>query len=102
MLVIFRVIGYHIDKGGKDPVCEMLDWLGTEIPSKMFLAQLGIKHGGDHTTQFFVGGNSKREFPKDRVVCLNIKLKPSQKSEVRKCYPWGYLDMFLEKDFGLS
>ena len=102
MLVIFRVIGYHIDKGGKDPVCEMLDWLGTEIPSKLVLAQLGIKHGGIHTSQFLVGAVSKREFPKDRVERLNIKLKPSQKSGGFSVYLWGYLDMFLEKDFGLS
>jgi hypothetical protein len=30
---LLRVIGHHTDKGGKSPVAELLDWVGTELPS---------------------------------------------------------------------
>lgn len=33
-LAILRVIGYHSDKGGTSPICELLDWTGTEMPRR--------------------------------------------------------------------
>lgn len=33
-LALIRLIGHHIDKGGKYPVCELLDWDGDTLPYK--------------------------------------------------------------------
>jgi hypothetical protein len=31
--ILFRVIGHHVDKGGRYPVCELLDWRSQNPPN---------------------------------------------------------------------
>lgn len=39
----FRVIGHHIDKGGKHSVCELLDWVDPEGAIPSHLAQVKVR-----------------------------------------------------------
>lgn len=40
---MFRVIGHHVDKGGRFAVCELLNWVGEMFPSKDLIAELRIR-----------------------------------------------------------
>src|SRR5207247_9397947 len=90
---LFRVIKYNIDKGGTSPICELLDWVGDEIPPREELAKLPIRRRGPWN-RFHVGGTSERELPQDRVRRLGIKLELSQ--EKPPCgipvYLWRSMD----------
>jgi hypothetical protein len=37
---LFRVIGHHVDKGGRQAVCEPLDWLGPNPPNSPTIGNL--------------------------------------------------------------
>ena len=41
--VIWRVIGHHTDKGGTAPICELLDWVGDDVPSESQLRVINIR-----------------------------------------------------------
>jgi hypothetical protein len=40
---LLRVIGHHEDKGGRSPVCELLDWTGSAIPSVEEVRRLTVR-----------------------------------------------------------
>jgi hypothetical protein len=102
-LILFRVIGYHVDLGGTSPIFELLDWIGQEIPAQEVLESAGIKVGRQGETQLQVGRVSKRELPLGRVLRPGIVLKPAQ----NVAFPlpvtlWRWLDGELEARYGLS
>lgn len=104
--VLFRVIGFNEDKGGKGPVCELLDWKGKTLPGKLRLRFLGIKvkvypQGNGKVSQFLIGRTSERELPKDRVERVGIILKPSQRVGGFTVFLWRYLDEKLGEFFGV-
>jgi hypothetical protein len=116
---LFRVISYHSDKGGTAPICELLDWVGDEIPPHDELAKLPVRRTGPNTldrmpnevTRFDLLRTSERELPKDRVRRLGIKLEPFQKRPLSagrqvpwpvRVYLWRSLDEALERDFDIS
>lgn len=105
--VLFRVIGFHEDKGGKGPVCELLNWKGKTIPGKLKLKILGIKvkahpQGNNTLSQFLICRTSEKELPKDRVERVGILLKPSQKVGGFSAFLWKHLDKQLKDYFGIE
>jgi hypothetical protein len=64
---LMRVIGHHEDKGGKFAVCQLLDWIGAEIPSKNIIDELAVRyrHGTTeitaYTTTCFHGRRTQKE-----------------------------------------
>lgn len=105
--VLFRVIGFHEDKGGKGPVCELLDWKGRTVPGKLRLRFLGIKvrvypQSGKKVSQFLIGRTSERELPKNRIERVGIILNPSQKVGGFTVFLWRYLDQHLSEFFGVD
>ncbi|HWA93622.1 MAG TPA: DUF4259 domain-containing protein [Terracidiphilus sp.] len=42
-LVVFRMVDDRTDRGGTYPICEILDWIGTEIPTAVELKGKGTK-----------------------------------------------------------
>lgn len=100
-LILFRVIGFHSDKGGTFPVCEVLDWVGTEIPSEKVLKYLGVKSKQYGDSQFMIGCLKEKDFPKDRVQRLGIIFTPTQKPRGYSVFLWRYLDRQLEELFGI-
>jgi len=96
-LVMFRVIGYHVDKGGTAPVFEILDWIGHQIPEREVLESVGIKTWSRDGKQLSVGRVSKRELPRDRVIRLGMKLEPMQTQiQQYNMTLWRWLDRDLE------
>ncbi len=112
---LLRVIEYHTDKGGTAPVCEALEWVGTDFPALEVLKTLPVRrtiaNPPDEVTRFMIGRTSERELPKDRVRRLGIKLEPAQKRPQNggrpvvwpiRVYLWRWLDKSLERDFGIA
>ena len=104
-LVIFRVIGHRTDRGGTAPVCELLDWVGAEIPKN--LAALGVPQGTEITpgfarTQLMIGRTRAKERPDDRLCQIGVNLKPSQKPSRYVVTLWRHLGAVLKKGFGIE
>ncbi len=104
--VLFRVVGFNQDKGGKSPVCELLDWRGDIIPNKLRLRLLRIRTktypNGKRTSQFMIGRISERELPLERVERVGIILKPSQSIGGFTVFTWKHLDQQLNEHFGIE
>ena len=103
---LFRVIGYHSDKGGRSPVAELLDWVGNELPSAEVIQKLPVRirmsPNGERTSQFLLGAASKRDSPGSRIRSLDISSKPSQDVGGYVCFLWRYLDRQLLSEFGIG
>jgi len=116
---LIRVIDYHSDKGGTSPICELLDWVGDDIPPREVLQTLPVRETGPaaidrqpgEIIRFMIGRTSERELPRDRVRRLGIKLEPAQRRPPRglrqapwpvRAYLWRSLDAALAQDFGLA
>jgi len=104
--VLFRVIGHHEDKGGKSPICELLNWQGDKIPNKLRLRFMGIKKrkypNGHIDTQFGLGQSTENQFPKERIERTGIVLKPSQQAGPYMDFPYAHLDERLKEFFGIE
>lgn len=103
-VIIFRVIGLHTDKGGTYPVCEMLDWLGDEVPSLDVLRSLPFRPSqpifGRPVTKLMLVGLSKKWAK--RVQTLGLNLPPAQTPERSSVDHFKYLDKFLKDRFDLE
>jgi len=103
--VIFRVIGHHSDKGGTSPVCELLDWVGNDIPDCSYLASLEIrrkKNQNSGTSQLMLCRATARQRPDNRLNVLGMKLKPSQVPRFFTVLNWKWLDKTLSEDYGIE
>lgn len=108
---LFRVIGIHQDKGGRFPVCELLDWFEKELPNKNRLlskdkidtnklAKLKIRTFENDKTQFILGETVAKYKPKKEWFELIItKSKPSQKCSGYSVIFWRNLDELLTNEF---
>lgn len=102
--VIFRVTGTHTDKGGSYPQCELLDWIGEEIPDKSVLENIDIKSSRSdrkHTiTHLMLVGLGRRSA--SRMQPLGLRLEPVQKKKISSVVHWKYFDKFLKEWFLLE
>lgn len=120
--VVFQVVEFHRDAGGVAPICEIIDWQGSQIPRLSELEGLSMRkqislvfknrptrHRNEARPQYrlMIGQASKREFPKDRVFQLNARLpiqhppKPRNVANPTTVSLWRYLDRTLETCYGL-
>jgi hypothetical protein len=101
-LIILRVIGHHTDRGGTAPICELLDWVGEEVPES--LQSLGIRKGAGKrpVTQLMIGSVRAKERPDGRLQHLRFNLKPVQKPAGYTVSLWRWLDTTLKRDFDLE
>jgi hypothetical protein len=79
-LAVLRVIGYHKDKGGTAPVCEVLDWTGTETPTEEMLRSVKVKEGEvfrHKVHRILVFGLNKDAAR--RIALLDFRLEPFHK-----------------------
>lgn len=101
-LAILRVIGYHTDKGGTSPICELLDWTGTEIPSQETLRSAKVREGDTgyrHSIQRFMIFRLNKSAAK-RIVRLDFTLEPFHKPVCPvTATSWKELDDFLKRWF---
>ena len=101
--IIFRVCDRFTDQGGTYPVCEILDWTGSEVPVKADLKTLWIRRSrADYKhaiTQLMICGFDENS---PRVQKLDFRLKPAQKDAGPTIIPWNRLDRFLAEWFLLE
>lgn len=101
---VLRVIGHHLDRGGKYPVCELLDWTGDTLPADEVLRELPVKRSRPdyrHTiSQLMIVGLKKKSLA--RLLELKIRLRPVQKHGASSIVHWKYLDTFLKQWFLLE
>ena len=115
---LFRVIAFHRDKGGTSPICELLDWIGTPIPSALEISKLAVRRTGpdvitrrpNEIARFMLGRTSEKELPITRLIRLGIKLEPSQKPPENRgrvvwpvgIYLWRNLDEDWKRDYDIN
>lgn len=104
--VLFRVIGHSEDKGGKLPICELLNWQGEKIPNKLRLRFMGVKKrkhpNGLTDTRFGLCQTSEKQYPKERIERTGIVLKPSQQVGPYMGFSYTHLDERLKECFGIE
>jgi hypothetical protein len=100
---LFRVIGHHLDKGGRYAICEPLDWTGPAPPDPRQLPRLKLRPSVPpwKVSQFFLG-EPRRKQDVVRFVRTGARSAPTQE-------PGGYfifilprLDLRLREIFGLE
>jgi hypothetical protein len=94
---LFRVIGFHTDKGGTSPVCEMLSWSSSELPSPEVVKTLTGKG-----PQFMLGRLKEKELPVERVKRLGVKIASNRKPGGYHVLLWSHLDQQLRDLLGVE
>ena len=101
--IIFRVIDRFKDQGGTYPVCEVLDWTGSEVPVKSELKTLRIRRSrADYKHTITVLMICRLDENSPRIQKLDFRLKPEQKGAGPTVVLWGRLDRFLAEWFLLE
>lgn len=98
--ILFRVIGYHSDAGGTCPVCELLDWVGTNPPADLHRLPVKKEQNKRGYSQFMVGGKLTRAIAA-RVTRPGWRSSPEQKPAGYTAFPWKYMDEMLKRIFNL-
>jgi hypothetical protein len=102
--ILFRVVDHVTDALGTSPVCELLDWIGTEPPAGTLLEKLAVRAQDwppdTVTDQFSIVRTRVDEMPVSRIRRLGIKTKPSPKRHVLAMFSWTDLDRSLESRYG--
>jgi hypothetical protein len=104
-LAIIHVIGNHTDKGGTSPICELLDWTGTELPSQETLRAAKLKDsnpGDKHQIRRFMIFRLDRNAAK-RIVQIDFTVEPLQRSvpPITAIF-WKQMDNFLKRWFQME
>lgn len=100
---LFRVIGHHVDKGGRFAVCELLNWLDHQLPTPEIIAALPIRKESSS------GGISQFIFPQPgkkthqaRIVRTGLSTAPEQTVGGFTALIWPHVDAQLASIFGLT
>lgn len=100
--IVLRTIGHHVDRGGRAPICELLDWSGHDIPPS--LRRFGIRKSttAKPFTQLMIGRTSAKERPDDRLRVLSMNEPVTQNPAGYLVTLWRWLDKTLAQEFGLE
>lgn len=100
-LILFWVIGHHTDKGGKYPLCYLLDWIGEEVPDQDSVRRLEVKPSRSdkkHAIKQIMMVGLKPKWAK-RLVNVDLNLVPAPKKVPSSVVHFKYLDKFLMEWF---
>ena len=101
-LAMIRVIGYRTDKGGTSPICELLDWSGTDVPTEECLRSAEVKESDpnkNHKIRRFTLFRLDKNAAK-RIGRLDFILEPSNKPNPPITgVLWRDMDNFLKRWF---
>lgn len=100
--VILRTIGHHSDKGGRAPICELLDWSGEQLPGSFKSFDVRKSQGARAITQFMIGRTRFKERPDDRLQVLDVNMEPAQKPGGFTVLLWRSFDRALKEYFALE
>src|SRR5262249_31190008 len=101
---LLRVIDHHSDKGGRFAVCELLDWVGEEIPAADAVAQMSLGKLIPPRTGVaqFMCPEPRKKQDQARLMRLGMVPPPTQKRGSLAVMGWPRLDGFLEEWFGIK
>lgn len=100
---LFRVIGHHIDKGGRHAVCEVLDWIGDDLPSESDVRRMPIKsvlYPSGHPQFLCVEPRRKAEL--DRFRRTGWSSSPAQTPSQYGVFVFPHFDQQLRDLFGIE
>lgn len=110
--VLLLVVKLSTDRGGIHPVCALLDFTGSEVPSERTIQTLPLKERlirEEHHPYFdrpphvfSIGCLSQREFPHSRVMPLQVFRSAPEKIWSSTICTWHHLDELLKRDYGLG
>ena len=88
-------------------VCEILDWVGTEMPLRRAVKRLGRRTWGpgEPSGQVMVRAVSVREFPADRLERTGVRYRPRRRTGREPgatVILWRQFDQWLEDRLGLA
>ena len=99
---MFRVIGHHTDKGGRFAICEMIDWVGDQLPSPEMIAELPIRKGmPPHGIAQFIFQQPKKKGDQSRVLRIGVTTNPVQRVGSYTALVWPHVDNELASLFDL-
>jgi hypothetical protein len=104
---LLRVIGHHTDRGGRFAICELLDWVGAELPTGertlhdriAKLRTVRSKSGGAVSQFLFQEPRVAKE--RARIVRLGASTPPQQEPAGFTVLAWSIVDRSFEEIFGL-
>jgi hypothetical protein len=99
---LMRVVGHHSDKGGRDAVCELLDWTGTELPDSQAISRLVVRYGQRHRVSQFLFQEPRKKLDHARVRRLGITSAPVQKCGGYTVFVWPHVDRQMKDCYGLT
>jgi len=100
-LILFKVIGHFTDKGGKYPVCHLLDWIGQNIPGSDVLQSLEVKQSREdnrHSIKRIMLVGLKPELP-NRLIEIDIRVATEKQDGPSSVVHIKHLDRFLHQWF---
>lgn len=102
-LTLMRVIGHHRDKGGCSAVCELLDWVGSSVPSPEAISRLSVRREASPRgiSQFLFQEPRKKE-DQTRILPSECYSNPAQKPGGYAVMVWPYVDRQMRDIFGLE
>jgi hypothetical protein len=104
---LLRVIGHHADRGGRFAICELLDWVGEELPSGELalhdlIARLrAVRSKSSGGVSQFLFQEPKAAKEKARIVRLGVSTPPQQDPGGFAVLAWPIVDRSLEEIFSL-
>jgi hypothetical protein len=102
-LALLHVIGFHQDRGGRGPVCEILEWTGEKPPEKRAISKMKYRFAQEpyqHLSQFLLASLSAKDFEREKVSLVAAGVRPKQKPGGYTVIFWRSVDQQLEQFFG--
>ena len=98
-----RVIGHHIDKGGKHAVCELLDWVGSDGANPVELKDAALRKSvfPVHGSQIMVC-EPRRRADAERFRRTGLASQPRQEPQGYLVFVFPHFDRQLLEIFGLE
>jgi hypothetical protein len=100
---LFRVIGHHVDKGGRQAVCEPLDWLGPNPPNSPTIGNRPLRAAIEpwDVSQFLLG-EPRRKQDVARFARTGVHSVPTQRPGRFMVLVFPHVDRQLRELFDLS
>jgi len=106
---LIRVIGHHEDRGGRNAICEPLDWIGpsppAELPSSLRvrprIETVPAPFAAPRASQFFLG-EPRRKSDAERLFRTGIRSVPAQKPSGFAALVFPFVDQLLREIYGLE
>jgi hypothetical protein len=99
---LFRVIGHHVDKGGRHAVCEPLDWIEDAPPSVAPNDRVRQRTGAGSGFAQFLLGEPRRKKDQARLVRTGLSSAPEQSPQGYAVFVFPHVDRLLAEIFGLE